>query len=317
MPQSSIRRYLRHGILPQLAVFDAAARLGSFTRAAEALHLAQPTVSSQIRKLTDTVGLPLFEQVGRRIHLTSAGAKLQEGCAELFDAFDRIESSLAGLRGLELGRLRVAVGAAAAQLAPRLLAGFAHRYPGIEVSLEVCNRQGLLERLQRNADDLCLFSDPPEGADLVREPLLANPLVACAHAGHRLAGRGQVAFAEFAREPFLLREPGSGTRRTTLAAFARRGLQPLVRMELSTNEAVKQAILAGLGVSILSRHALGAEAARGGLVELEVEGLPIEKFWQLVHPAGKQVSPAARAFIDYARAEAKGVATAVEPSSSQ
>ncbi len=302
-----LRRYLRHGMLPQLAVFEASARLGSFTRAAEALHLAQPTVSTQIKKLSDTLGLPLFEQVGKRVHLTPAGEALRDGCREIFGALARIDESLAGLRSVAGGRLRLAVSTTGKYFAPRLLAAFVARHPGLEVSLQIHNRQGLADRLARNEDDLYIFAHAPEEAEVVCQPILANPMVAFARADHPLARAGRVPFAAFAAEPFLMREPGSGTRLAALEAFDRHGLAPRVRMELSTNEAVKQAILAGLGVSILSRYTLGLEGETPGLAVLEVEGLPIERTWQFVYPVGKQVTPAARAFMDFVRAEARGL----------
>ena len=153
MPTSVVRRFLRHGMLPQLAVFEAVARLGSFTRAAEELHLAQPTVSTQVKKLSDTLGLPLFEQIGKKVHVTAAGAALQHGCRDLFAAFGRIEDSLAGLRGLEGGRLRLAVSTTGKYFAPRLLAAFVERHPKLEVALQIHNREGLADRLGRNEED--------------------------------------------------------------------------------------------------------------------------------------------------------------------
>jgi LysR family transcriptional regulator, low CO2-responsive transcriptional regulator len=305
MLQSNVRRFLRHGMLPQLAVFESAARLGSFTRAAEEMHLAQPTVSTQIRKLSDTLGLPLFEQIGKKVYLTSAGTSLHAGCRELFAAFGRIEEALDGLRGLEGGRLRLAVSTTGKYFTPRLLAAFVGLYPKIEVSLQIHNRQALIDRLDRNDDDLYIFANPPTEQEVVCQPILANPMVLFARADHPLAQRKGIPFAALAGEPFLMREPGSGTRLVTYEIFDRHGIVPRLRMELSTNEAVKQAILAGLGVSILSRYTLGLDTEQSQLAILDVEGLPIERQWQFVYPVGKQIAPAARAFMDFVRAEAK------------
>lgn len=305
MPQSSVRRFLRHGMLPQLAVFESCARLGSFTRAAEELHLAQPTVSTQIKKLSDTLGLPLFEQIGKKVHLTPAGEALQEGCRELFAAFGRIEESLTGLRGLEGGRLRLAVSTTGKYFVPRLLAGFVGLYPKIAVSLQIHNRQVLIDRLARNEDDLYIFANPPMEQEVVCQPILPNPMVLFARADHPLAARKRIPVAAIAEEPYLMREPGSGTRLVSYEFFDRHGIKPRVRMELSTNEAVKQAILAGLGVSILSRYTLGLDTEQDQLAVLDMEGLPIERQWQFVYPVGKQILPAARAFMDFVRAEAK------------
>jgi DNA-binding transcriptional LysR family regulator len=292
-------------MLPQLAVFEAVARHGSFTRAAEELHLAQPTVSTQVKKLSDTLALPLFEQIGKKVHLTPAGAALQEGCREIFSAFGRIDESLAALRGLEGGRLRLAVSTTGKYFAPRLLAAFVGRHPKVDVCLQIHNRQGLIDRLARNEDDLYIFANPPTEQEVVCQPILANPMVLFARADHPLAGHRQIPFAVLAGEPYLMREPGSGTRLVTYEIFDRHGIEPRVRMELSTNEAIKQAILAGLGVSILSRYTLGLDTEQRELAVLDVQGLPVERQWQFVYPVGKQVSPAARAFMDFVRAEAK------------
>jgi len=182
MPPARVRRYLRHGMLSQLAVFESAARLGSFTRAAEALHLAQPTVSSQVKKLSETLGMPLFEQIGKKVHLTASGAALLDGCHEVFSALDRIETALSGLRGLETGRLRLAVSTTGKYFAPRLLGEFVRRHPKIEVSLQIHNRQGLIDRVARNEDDLYIFANPPTEQEVVCQPILANPMVLFARA---------------------------------------------------------------------------------------------------------------------------------------
>jgi len=305
MPTAVVRRFLRHGMLPQLAVFESSARLGSFTRASEELHLAQPTVSTQIRKLSDTLGVPLFEQIGKKVHLTPAGAALQEGCRDLFAAFGRIDDALSGLRRLEDGRLRLAVSTTCKYFAPRLLGVFLGRHPKIEVSLQIHNRAGLIDRLARNEDDLYIFANPPSEQEVVCQPILANPMVLFARADHPFAQRRRIPFSALAGESYLMREPGSGTRLVSHELFARHGIRPRVRMELSTNEAVKEAILAGLGVSILSRHTLGLDSGQNQLAVLDLEGLPLERQWQFVYPVGKQVAPAARAFMDFVRADAQ------------
>jgi LysR family transcriptional regulator, low CO2-responsive transcriptional regulator len=303
MSIAPIRRYLRHGLLPQLAVFEASARLGSFTRAAEELHLAQPTVSSQMKKLTETVGLPLFEQIGKKIHLTAAGHALCKGTRELIGTLERIDQSLASLRGLHAGRLQLAAGTGSEHFLPQLLAAFAARHPAIEVSLEFHNRRRLIERLAANDDDLYVFANPPAEEEVVSQVIAANPIVACARADHPLARERAIPLARLAREPFLAREPGSGTRLVCDTLFERRGVAPNVRMELSSNEAIRRAILAGLGVSIISRHALRVDDT--DVAVLDVEGLPLDRPWQIVYPVGKQVTPIAQAFMTLAREEAK------------
>ncbi|MBE0627939.1 MAG: LysR family transcriptional regulator, partial [Burkholderiales bacterium] len=305
MPQSNIHRYLRHGMLPQLCVFEASARLGSFTRAAEELHMAQPTASVQIKKLTETVGLPLFEQIGKRIYLTEAGRRLQASCEELFRTLSSLEENLTDMRGLESGRLRLGVSTAAKYFAPRMLAEFVRRHPGIEVSLQIHNRLALLERLAANQDDLYIFAGPPGSEELVTQAILPNPMVVFARADHPLAREKNISFARLAQEPFLMREPGSGTRMEAEAVFDRHELKPRVQMELSTNEAIQQAILTGFGVSILSRYSFGLDTEHSRLICLDVEGFPLERHWHFVYPIGKQLSAIAQGFMDLVRIEGR------------
>lgn len=307
MPRPDIRRYLKHGTLPQLRAFEASARLGSLARAAQELHIAQPTASVQVRKLSETIGLPLFEQVGKRIYLTEAGKQVRAGCNDVFHALSRLEEMLTDMRGLDSGHLQLAVTSTAKYFAPRLLGAFIQRYPGIETSLQIHNRSTLIERLANNEDDLYMFADPPGDQEVVVQSILPNPLVVVARGDHPMAGEKDVAFARLAGEPFLMREPGSGTRMVTLKLFEQHGLAPTIRMELNTNEAIREAILAGLGVSILSRYALGLEPEQTNLVCLDIEGFPLESHWHFVYPVGKHLSVAARAFMDFARAEARNL----------
>lgn len=301
MPQSTIRRYLKHGTMHQLSVFEAVARHGNFTRAAEELYMAQPTVSVQIKKLTETIGLPLFEQVGNHVRVTETGRELQTAYREIFQALVKVEDRLSSIRGLESGRLWLAASTTGKYFAPRMLAAFVQQHPGIDVSLQIHNRQTLLERLADNADDLYLFADPPGNVEVVVQQILPNPMVVFARSDHVLANQKRIPFERLAQEPFLMREPGSGTRTVAEEVFSRHGLQPQVRMELSTNEAIKQAILAGLGVSIMSRYTLGLEVEHDHLVTLDVDGFPLERHWYFVYPIGKQLSVVAQAFMDFTR----------------
>jgi len=307
MAPVSIGRYLKHGTLPQLRVFEASVRLGCFARAAEELHMAPPTVSVQIRKLTETVGAPLFEQIGRRIYPTETGRRLHTSCEDVFRALAAFEQTLGDLRALEAGHLRIAATTTARHFLPRLLGAFVQRHPAIETCLQIHNRAALLDRLSRNEDDLYLFADAPRERELVIQRVLANPLVVFAPTGHPLAGSRCIPLARLAAEPFLVREPGSGTRTAALAAFERRGLAPRIRMELGSNEAIREAILAGAGIAVLPRHLLGVQAEAPGLVCLDVEGFPLESVWQFAWPVGKQLPPAARAFLDFARSHAAGL----------
>jgi DNA-binding transcriptional LysR family regulator len=307
MPQSNIRRYLKHGTLPQLSVFEAVARHGNFTRAAEELFMAQPTVSVHIKKLSETIGLPLFEQVGRKVYLTEAGEHLHMACQDMFEILGRTEEGFIDMRGLKAGRLRLAVSTTGKYFVPRLLAAYVNANPGIDVTMQVHNRQTLIERLAVNQDDLYVFANPPVEPDVVTQAILPNPLAAFAAANHPLARRQAIPFAQFAAEPLLIRETGSGTRMTTLTCFEKHGVEPNVRMELGSNEAIKQAILAGLGVSIMSRYTLGLDTDPRDLVTLDVEGLPLPGQWFFVYPVGKQPSPVMRSFMEFVRERGKSL----------
>ncbi len=295
---------MRHTTFRQLEVFEAVARLGSFTRAAEELFLTQPTASMQIKKLTDGVGLPLFEQIGKRIYLTDAGRALQSTCREVFESLNNFEMLVSDMQGLKQGKLRLAVVTTAKYFAPRLLGPLCKLYPGIDVSLKVSNRERLLERLSENRDDLYVLGQPPEGLDVVYEPFLDNPLVVLAPNNHPLVGRRNIPLARLAEEPFIMREPGSGTRMAVERLFHEHKLTLNVRMEIGSNEAIKQAIAGGLGISVLSRHTLALDAAMGQLATLEVKHFPIKRQWYAVYPAGKQPTIVAQTFLEHLRSAA-------------
>jgi LysR family transcriptional regulator, low CO2-responsive transcriptional regulator len=292
---------MRQSTLRQLELFEAIARLGSFTRAAEELFLTQPTVSMQIKKLSDTVGMPLFEQVGKKIYLTDIGHELHRTCIGISDHLANFEMIAADMKGLKTGKLRLAVVTTAKYFAPRLLGTFCQRYPGVDVSLKVSNRERVLERLANNQDDLYILGQPPMDADVVAEAFLENNLVVIAPANHPLANKKRIPLERLAREPFLLREPGSGTRIATERKFGESGLKLAMRMELGSNEAIKQAVIGGLGVSVLSRHTLELDTPARQFVVLNVQGFPIKRHWYFVYPSGKQLSVIARTFVDHLR----------------
>lgn len=307
MLQANIRRYLKHGTLPQLRVFEASARLGNFSLAALELNMAQPTASVQIKKLTETVGLPLFEQVGRRVYLTDAGQLLYAGCHNVFRALSTIEETLNGLRTMENGQLRLAVCSTGKFFAPRMLGAFIQRYPGVNVSLEIHNRNALIDRLANNEDDLYVFASPLKREDVVTQAILPNPLVVFARDDHPLANTRKISFERLAAESFIMREQGSGTRQIAMKLFEQHRLAPKIKLELSNDEAIKEAILAGLGLAIMSRFTLGLEPEPSRLICLDVDGFPLENHWYFAYPVGKQISATARAFMDFARVESKGL----------
>lgn len=286
----------------QLRVFDAVVRHSSISRAAAELHLSQPTVSMQVKQLGAALGLPLFEQIGKRIFVTDAGRMLQAAGAEMFDTWARLEMQVADCKGLKQGRLRIAAVTTAKYVVPRLLGPFYQAHPGIDVAFEVGNRSAIIERLARNEDDLTVMGVPPRGMDIVRHPFAENPLVIIAPRGHPLAGSRQIPIAKLTGQPFVMREQGSGTRIAADRFLRERGVRLEVRMEIGSNEAIKQAVAGGLGLSILSLHALGPDMAPPSLVALNVEGLPIRRHWYIVHPAGKRLSVVAQAFFAYLKA---------------
>jgi DNA-binding transcriptional LysR family regulator len=283
--------------LRQLQIFQAVARHASYTRAAEDLHLTQPAVFTQVKQLEDALGMALLERTGKQLHLTEAGRVVEASCRETLQGLDRLEMQLADLRGLKQGQLRLAIVSTAKYFVPRLLGAFCTRYPGIDVALTVTNREALLARLAANEDDLCILGQPPEGLDVVARAIADNPLVMLAPPDHPLVGRHGISAAEATRYPFILREKGSGTRLAGERFFAERGLHLRMRMELGSNEAIKQAVIAGLGLSILSQDTLALEGATGSLKTLDVEGFPLMRQWHVAYLLGKHLSVVAASFL--------------------
>ena len=299
----------RHITLRQLQVFESVARNSSFTRAAEELFLAQPTVSMQLKKLADTVGLPLFEQRGIRIHLTEAGNEVYTICQEIFDNLTNLETKISDIKGVKCGHLRLAIITSSQYLVPDLLGQFGRLHPDVDFSLSVENREHILERLTGYEDDLCILGEPPPELDVISYPFIPNPLVAMASCNHPLAGVPNIPLKRFLEEPFIHREPGSGTRDAINRLFASKGLEtPAGHMELASNEALKQAVVAELGVSILSMHSLALEGTSGPIAILDVQGLPIHRYWYLVHPKNKKLSPVTLAFLEFAKMQGQKVA---------
>ncbi|MBF2083192.1 LysR family transcriptional regulator [Thermoleptolyngbya sp. C42_A2020_037] len=288
-----------HATLHQLKVFEATARHGSFTRAAEELFLTQPTVSMQVKQLTKAIGLPLFEQVGKRLFLTDAGRELFSTCQEIFGKLEQLEMSIADLKGMKQGRLRLAVITTAKYFLPRLLGPFCQKYPGVDISLTVTNHERVIERLGNNQDDLYVMSQLPENLDIVAHPFLDNPLVVIGPKTHPLAKEKNISLKRLAEETFIMREPGSGTRRAFQKLLDDHDLSVRVRLELGSNEAIKQAIAGGLGLAVLSSHTIAHDGSMGELMAFDVEGFPIPRKWYVVHLSGKQLSVVASTFLDY------------------
>lgn len=292
---------MRHSTIRQLEIFTTAARLGSFIRTAEELFLTPPTVSIQIKKLTNIIGLPLFEQIGKKMYLTDAGQELYRTCRGIFERISQFEMISADMKGMKTGKLRLAVVTTAKYFAPRLLGSFCQQYPGIDISLTVSNRDSVLARMTDNADDLYILDQLPENIGKVSQAFLGNPLVVFAPFNHPLVNKKNITLRRIAQEPFISREYGSGTRMATEHIFSKQGLKLKVRMELGSNEAVKQAIIGGLGISVLSRHTMALGSPMVGLAELDVQSFPIDEKWYCTYPTGKQLSIVANTFLNYLR----------------
>jgi DNA-binding transcriptional LysR family regulator len=294
---------LRHATLHQLKIFTALARQLNMTRAAEELHMTPPALSIQIKQLSEHVGAPLHEQIGKRLFLTGAGRLVDAASRDVFERLDRLVMDLAKAQGLERGSLKLSIITTAKYFVPRLLGDFWKQHPGIEVALEVDNRDRVLERLKQNLDDLYIMGQAPENLNVTALPFMENPLIVLAPANHPLASERDIDPARLAGEPFILREPGSGTRLATERFFEQHGVRLTVRMTLGSNEAVKQTVAGGLGLAVLSRHTLALDGASNAFAVLDVRGFPLLRQWYAVYPVGKQISPITRAFLDYIAAE--------------
>lgn len=294
--------------LRQLKVFETVARQLSFTRAARELHLTQPAVSMQVKQLEGVVGLALLEQRGRTIHLTEAGAELQR-CSRLIAAqLTETEQLVDELKRLRRGQLSLAVTSTVNYFATRLLGDFSNQYPGVTIRLEVSNREVLLERLALNEPDLALMGQPPEGADLVAETFMANPLVIIAPPDHPLRARRSIPLHGLAAETFLIREEGSGTRLAMERVFAEHGVTITSSMVMNSNEALKQSVQAGLGLGFVSLHTVRQELAIGRLAVLKVKSFPVVRRWFVVHRRDRTLSKVALAFRAFVLSESQRLA---------
>lgn len=291
----------------QLALFESVARNLSFTRAAEELHLSQPAVSMQIRQLEDTVGSALFEKSGKQISLTEAGREVFHYSQSINRQLAEMREVLESLKGLNMGRLHIAVASTVNYFAPRLMAAFHRRYPAIHLELDVTNRERLIQLLIANSVDMVLMGQPPENVEVKSEPFMDNPLVVVAPPGHPLCGMQAISLERLAQEIFLMREPGSGTRQAMERFFAEHGLEIRQGMQMTRNEAIKQGVRAGMGLGVVSLHTVELELETRRLVQLDVQEFPIQRQWYMVYRRNKRLSPAALAFHDFVLDKAQQV----------
>jgi DNA-binding transcriptional LysR family regulator len=293
---------MRRLTLRQFRIFEAVARNLSFSRAAAELHLSQPAVSMQVKGIEAILGLPLTEQIGKKIYLTDAGREVLHASQSITARLDDLQSNLAQLRGAASGRLNLAVTSTANPVAAGLLARFRGQHPGVAIHLAVGNRAEVLQQLAVNRVDLAIMGQIPAGLELEATHLTDNPLGVVAPASHPLAGKKRIPVARLATETFLVREAGSGTRGAMERFFAERGLDVHASLEMTSNEAIKHAVQAGLGLGVLSLQTLELELALKRLVMLDVEGFPIMRHWYVVHRVDKRLSPVAQAFKAFALA---------------
>jgi DNA-binding transcriptional LysR family regulator len=290
---------MRGVTIRQLQIFVVAADHLSFARTSERLHLTQAAVSLQIKQLETMVGLALFDRRGKKLTLTEAGENLLRYARLILDALKDADAAISALKGLTGGHLRVGVVSTAKYFAPALLAQFQHRYPGVRVSLSVNNREVIVRDLERSEIDVAVMGTPPQHLVTIAVPFADNPLVVIAPVSHPLVRHRRVALSALSDETFIVREPGSGTRSSMERAFAERGFVPKIGAVMSSNETIKQAVMAGMGVALLSRHTIGLELQTGHLAELDVLGLPLMRRWYVVRRAGRFESPATTAFVEF------------------
>lgn len=287
---------MRDVTVRQLQIFASAAQTLSFSRTSRELHLTQPAVSMQIRQLEYCAGLQLFERMKRRLYLTDAGQEMARYAQQILRALQDAEDSFAALRGLRGGHITVAVTSTAKYFAPKLIALFSKQHRDVEMKLTVNNREAVVEMLASNEVDLAIMGRPPREVETTATAFARHPFVIIAPPDHPLAGKKRVPLAALAAETFLVREPGSGTRSAMEQFFDDRKIAFRIGMEMSSNETIKQAVMAGMGLSFLSRHTIGLELASGGIGVIGAEGLPVMRDWYVVHRKDKRLSPAAEAF---------------------
>jgi DNA-binding transcriptional LysR family regulator len=280
----------------QLRLFLALADSGSVSAAARATHVTQPTASMQLREITESVGMPVYEVIGRRVYLTEAGRELAETARAIANEWESLQQKFDAMRGLTRGRLRVSLVNTAQYFMPRLLGSFCASHPEVDISLELFNRDSVVARMRDNLDYLYIMSMPPKDMDLEDSVFMPNPLVLVASPAHPLARKRKLSLERFADDRFILREQGSGTRMAAEQLFGKLKFRPRLKMELGSNEAIRQAVAGGLGVAVLSRHALREGKAETDVAVLDVQGFPLNSQWHVVHPRGKRLSPIAVVF---------------------
>jgi LysR family transcriptional regulator, low CO2-responsive transcriptional regulator len=281
----------------QLRLFKALAETGSVTAAARIMHVTQPTASMQLKELSNAVGMPLFEFVGKKIYLTEAGKTLAFSAQSISQEWESLEQNIAAMKGLKTGKLKIALVSTAKYFIPSLVGNFSSNYPDVDIALEVLNRDAVVARLEKNMDDMAIMTQPPENLEIEDEVFLDNPLVCIAPKNHPLKNK-KIGVKELANEYFVMREVGSGTRMSCDLFFKDKKFSPKIRLTLGSNEAIKQSVSSGLGLSIVSIHSLTEYDLRETVCILKVKDFPIKSQWHIVTAKGKRLSPIAKIFHD-------------------
>ncbi|MGV6815986.1 MAG: LysR substrate-binding domain-containing protein [Thiotrichales bacterium] len=290
---------LRQVTLHQLRLFNSLGNHLSYTKAAQELHLTQPAVSIQIKRLEESLGTSLIEKVGKRLFLTEPGNKLFDASGDVLDRLELLNEDIAGMSTGVQGPLKVAAITTAKYFMPHLMGTFLRDYPQVEPSLTITNQAKIVQRLEENLDDLVVMGTIPDSLELEAEFFLENPLVVVAQPDHPLVGQKNIPLERIASERFISREMGSGTRAARVKVFKEHGLEPQTYMELGSSEAIKQAVMAGMGISVLSRHNLSIETKAGLLAKLDVQHFPLMRRWYAVHLKGKKLTNTVKVFRDF------------------
>lgn len=296
----------RIGTLRQLEILLAVHDHGSISGAAKNLFLTQPTVSMQMKKLSDAIGAPLYNIHNREMTFTLEGLETVKTAVEVLDSFSRLDRSLSDMKELKSGTLRIAVVNTSQYFMPHLLGPFCERFPEINIQLKVGNRQQTIDRLHRGVEDFYVFSHPPQEMDNESIEFLENPLIAVAYEGHPLTKKKRVTLNQLCEEPFLMRESGSGTRHAIEEFLKQQGKTLNVRMTIESNEAIKHSVMSKIGISILSAHTL-TYGGQSGLIPLHVSGLPIHSQWYFVWSKGKRTTVIADEFLKFVQTEGKAL----------
>ncbi|MBL8585770.1 MAG: LysR substrate-binding domain-containing protein [Xanthobacteraceae bacterium] len=294
---------MRNITLKHLRFAASAARLGSFAAAAEANNVTPPAVTMQIRQFEEDIGLPLFDRTPRGLEPTPAGQEVLLAAQRIENALEECREALLAFQSLDAGRVTVGVVSTAKYFAPRMLAAFSRLHPKIEVKLVVGNRQHIMDRFEAGVCDLCVMGRPPQTAEYESHLLGPHPYFFVAPPDHPLASRAHLPPSALAKEIFLVRELGSGTRHLMEVFFSKAGIAPVIGMEIGSNETIKQAVMAGLGLTFISAHTCAAEIHERRLVALDVVGLPMVRNWLVVRLAAKRLMPATRSLRDFLIAE--------------